>query len=252
MPKKEFQLASIIQKGFTAHDELNPKLFDENKKLYKEVRDKLLVIADDFISSLNIDQVDFEDILIVGSIANYNWNPYSDVDLHILYNFKDIDADFELVTEYFLAKKSIWNQDHDVKIYGYDVELYGQDIDETVDSGGIYSVLRNEWIRAPKKESYRISEKSLILKTKYFMRLIDDVLELDASDETKIKKLTAIKDKIKKYRKSGLEQGGEYSEENLVFKMLRRTGYLEKLSDSRHELEDKVMSLQTIPFGETH
>ena len=75
------------------------------------------------------------------------------------------------------------------------------------------------------------------------MRLIDDVLDLDTSDETKIDKLKSIKDKIKKYRQSGLEEGGEYSEENLVFKMLRRTGYMEKLSDGKHELEDKVMSL---------
>jgi len=242
MPDK-FKLSSIIKRGFTQHKELNPKLFDENQKLHKEVRDKLLVIADDFIDSLNIDHIDSEDIIIVGSIANYNWNPYSDVDLHIVYDFDDIDADPKLVTEFFLSKKSEWNQEHDVKIYGYDVELYGQNSHEKNISGGKYSVLKNEWINIPEPEHYEVSEDSLITKTKHFIRLIDDVLSLEASDQTKINKLKVIKGKIKKYRQSGLEHGGEYSEENLVFKMLRRSGYLEKLSDSKHELEDKIMSL---------
>ena len=243
MLKNEFKLASLIKKGFTRHKDLNPQIFDENKKLRKEVRSKLLVIANDFIDSLNIDHIDSEDILLVGSIANYNWNPYSDVDIHITYDFNDIDADYDLVSEFFLAKKSEWNQEHNVKIYGYDVELYGQDVKSENVSGGIYSVLKDEWISEPQPEDYEISEESLINKTKHFMRLIDDVLDLDTSDETKIDKLKSIKDKIKKYRQSGLEEGGEYSEENLVFKMLRRTGYMEKLSDGKHELEDKVMSL---------
>ncbi len=243
MPDTEFKLAQIINKGFTRHKELNPKLFDENQVLRKEVRDQLIIIANDFIDSLHIDHTDFEDILILGSIANYNWNPYSDVDLHVVYDFKEINDDVDLVTEFFMAKKSEWNQEHDVKIYGYDVELYGQDINEHVESGGIYSVMKNEWIQIPKPNDYQISEESLIKKTKHFMRLIDDVLKLDASDENKIRKLKTIKDKIKKYRQSGLEHGGEFSEENLVFKMLRRTKYMDKLSDSRHALEDKVMSL---------
>lgn len=243
MLNTEFKLAQIINKGFTRHEELNPKLFDENQTLRKEVRDQLIIIANDFIDSLHIDHTDFDDILVLGSIANYNWNPYSDVDLHVVYDFKEINDDVDLVTEFFLAKKSEWNQEHDVKIYGYDVELYGQDINEHVESGGIYSVMKNEWIQIPKQNDYQISEESLIKKTKHFMRIIDDVLKLDASDESKIKKLKTIKDKIKKYRQSGLEHGGEFSEENLVFKMLRRTKYMDKLSDSRHALEDKIMSL---------
>ena len=49
MLKNEFKLASLIKKGFTRHKDLNPQIFDENKKLRKEVRSKLLVIVNDFI-----------------------------------------------------------------------------------------------------------------------------------------------------------------------------------------------------------
>ena len=52
-----------------------------------------------------------------------------------------------------------------------------------------------------------------------------------------------FKDKIKKYRGSGLEDKGEYSYENLTFKFLRRNGYLKKLNDIRNYLIDKNLTL---------
>jgi len=49
--------------------------------------------------------------------------------------------------------------------------------------------------------------------------------------ENKVKALKKLKDKIMKMRKLGLERKGEFSEENLAFKMLRNTGYIKKLND---------------------
>ena len=57
-------------------------------------------------------------------------------------------------------------------------------------------------------------------------------------------KIDKLKDKIKKYRSCGLERGGEYSNENLVFKFLRRNGYIQKLFDNKNELIDKTLSMQ--------
>ena len=45
--------------------------------------------------------------------------------------------------------------------------------------------------------------------------------------------INKFKDKLKKYRTRGLEDGGEFSNENLVFKVLRRNGYIQKLFDFR-------------------
>ena len=243
MPIQKFKLRPLIQQGFTQHKELNPQLFDENKQLRPIVREKLLEIADDFIGSLGVDHIDFDDIVITGSLANYNWNPYSDIDLHVIYDFKEIDSDQDLVYEFFQAKKGVWNESHDVTIYGYDVEIYGQDTAEQHLSTGIYSLVKNEWLVEPKPEPYIVDQDSLIRKTKYFIHLINDVLSRDEEDETTIRLLKKIKEKIKRYRQSGLEDDGEYSEENLVFKLLRRTGYLDKLSQTKHKIEDKMMSL---------
>ena len=50
--------------------------------------------------------------------------------------------------------------------------------------------------------------------------------------------------KIKKFRKSGLESSGEYSNENLVFKYLRNNGFIKQLHDVRNDSYDKMMSLE--------
>jgi hypothetical protein len=78
------------------------------------------------------------------------------------------------------------------------------------------------------------------------MNIIDSVIE-NASDEPidKAKKIIKkYKDKLKKYRTCGLEKDGEYSDENLVFKVLRRNGYIEKLFDFENKHIDKKLSIQ--------
>jgi hypothetical protein len=78
------------------------------------------------------------------------------------------------------------------------------------------------------------------------MSQIDTVIE-NAKDEpleVAIKLIDKYKDKIKKYRTAGLEKGGEMSDENLVFKVLRRNGYIQKLFDFKNEFMDKSLSLK--------
>ena len=52
-----------------------------------------------------------------------------------------------------------------------------------------------------------------------------------------------IKDKIAKMRRTGLSKEGIYSPENLAFKMLRNSKYLEKLNFLKIESYNKMMSL---------
>ncbi len=78
------------------------------------------------------------------------------------------------------------------------------------------------------------------------MKTIDDVIE-NASDEDiddAKKMVRKYKAKIKKFRQCGLDRGGEYSTENLVFKVLRRNGYIEKLFDFENELLNKRLSME--------
>ena len=49
--------------------------------------------------------------------------------------------------------------------------------------------------------------------------------------------------RLKKFRQRGLESGGEYSYENLTFKLLRRNGYIGKLLDLKSTIIDKKLSI---------
>ena len=55
--------------------------------------------------------------------------------------------------------------------------------------------------------------------------------------------INKIRKKLKRFRSTGLEEYGEYSYENLVFKFLRRNGYIGKLLDAKNQLYDNSLSL---------
>jgi len=222
------------------HNELNQNIW-EDEKLKAEIQKSLKKIADDFYSFLKI-ETPIEGVWFTGSLANYNWSNFSDVDLHVLVDYKKINKDLEFVTEYLDAKKDNWNNLHNIKIKGFDVELYAQDINEEHRSTGVYDVLKNEWIRKPSKESPSINKKSIKSKIKSFVDKIEKIESIKDYEEAQ-EKGKSLKNKIKKMRKSGLEKSGEFSEENLVFKYLRNNGYIARLFDKMRDSYDKSVSV---------
>lgn len=244
-------LKSILS-SFRLKDDLNSKIWEKtNGKEYSmnpKVRNHLIEIANDFIDSLDVDVV-FSDIIMTGSLANYNWSNYSDVDLHIIADFNQFPSSVRpLYDELFHLKKTVYGIKHDIKIYGYDVELYIEDESQSrdVESAGRYSIMYDEWVVTPPKENIDINKDSISDKAKKWMKIIDDV-ESEVQDEdieTAKKLIKKYTTKIRKFRECGLEKGGEYSEENLVFKILRRNGYLEKLKNMKDSLIDKKFSIK--------
>jgi len=233
--------------GFKMQDELNPKIWDKNQKLRPDVRKNLLKIADDYFEGLELGSVDIEDVTLTGSLANYNWSQYSDVDLHMLIDYKEVPVDESLVQDFLKTKSASWNQAHDIKIYGFDVELYVQDITEKHTSTGVYSILNNEWILQPEKKPITIDNKNVKLKSERIMDSIEDLyseMKTSKNYEDVVEKSDKIKERIKKMRQAGLDAAGEFSVENMVFKVLRRNGMLERLSDIKTVAYDKSVTLE--------
>lgn len=228
-------------KSFRLKDDLNTKLWTDFE-INEEVKEDLLKIASDFYSSTDLN-ADVKDIVLTGSLANYNWSEkYSDYDLHILINFKDVDDNVELVKKFVDSAKNIWNKDHDIRIKGYEVEVYIQDISEPHKSTGIFSLLKDKWIVRPEKVDVEPDEDMIKEKAKSIMMAIDDIE--DEVDEDKyeafIEKIDKVWNKVKDYRKSGLDsEGGEFSTGNFVFKLLRRNGYISKIMSLKKESYDK-------------
>jgi predicted nucleotidyltransferase len=221
---------------FPIHDTLNKHIWDE-LQLKEEVREKLLKISQAFLGFLKLD-AEIKDVRLTGSLANYNYSKYSDLDLHIVLDFAAIDENLELVSEYLRSKKKIWNDLHDIKIKNYEVEVYPENVNEKHFSTGVYSVLNNEWIDQPKKDlDKHLGVQVIIDKVESLVDRIED-----ASGD--IEKLKKIKEKIINMRKAGLEEGGEYSIENLAFKVLRRGGYIGDLNQQINKIYDDQMSLE--------
>ena len=238
-----------ILKSFEPQNELNPKIWEKKGKSYvmkPEVRERLLEIANEFIDYLKIEII-ITDVVLTGSLANYNWSKYSDFDIHIIANFNQFpQSHVDLYKEFFMLKKALFNKNHDIKLFGYETELYVESEDEAHFSSGVYSLLYDEWQHEPEKEQVKIDKNTIERKAKQWMEIIDGVLENieDESIEDAKELLSKYKDKLKKFRTCGLEKNGEYSSENLVFKILRRNGYLEKLMSAGTKVLEKGLSMK--------
>jgi predicted nucleotidyltransferase len=236
-----------ILDSFSVKETLNPKVWEtpeESKKstMIPKVRKALMRISEEFIDDLG-DDVFVEDIYLMGSLANYNWSEYSDFDLHVIVDFERYDGQEELYKELFDLKKKLFNDKHNIKIFGYDVEVYAQGISDESHSDGVYSIMNNEWVHIPTKEVKNLDMSVLKTKIKSWTDKIDDAIE-DAKSKGNSEKLKSIKDKLKEYRQSGLDKDGEFSYENLVFKFLRRSGHIGKLFDEKTKIKDKELSIE--------
>ena len=241
-----------ILKSFRLQKNLNPEVWDnaetndfEQIKLNREIRTNLLKIAQEFIDSIKVNDIDVEDILFVGSLANFNWSAYSDVDLHVVIDKSKLGDNETVVNELLDAKKELFKLKHDIKIKGFDVELYAQDINEDLDSTGQYSILYSKWLEVPERENFNLDKTTIQTKIREFNKALATIEALPDSD-SKVTKLHALKEKISNYRKTGLKKGGELSNENLVFKYLRRSGFLEKLANLKGQAQDTVLSVDEI------
>ena len=220
------------------HEVLNPRLWDE-EKLLPEVRRALLRIAADFQEFMGIDDLAIEDVRISGSNCAYTYTPHSDIDLHLIVDFDKINND-EVYQELFNAKKFQYNEEHNIKVRGYDVELYVQDISQPHASLGEYSVANDDWTRIPTKRRANLDDAATHQKYDKLRGLV--LAALQSSDLDRVENVTDI---VKRYRRAGLAEKGEFGPENLAFKALRTQGFIDQLYAHRNSLEDAELSLES-------
>jgi hypothetical protein len=240
------------------HDELNPifwkKKKDKNGNIEwvfdQRVRRKLLRIANDFYEKFPelLKGRAIKDIQLTGSLSNYNYTNFSDLDVHVLVNLDGIDDENPKILKAAIdGIRFIWNLRHNISIRGYDTELYLQSEDEPHDSTGLFSLLNNEWVKTPVYNPPVIDEMDVTKKYDSISSDIDklrvklgDLSDLPSNAKALYKRCLKLKDKIQKMRKESLSRGGEMAIGNLVFKKLRNDGYIEKLIDTISKSYDKI------------
>jgi hypothetical protein len=233
-----------IVKSFEPKDSLSDQIFeglDGKFSMRDDIRKRLIEISNDFIESFGVEFF-IHDVTLTGSLSNYNWSRYSDVDLHIIIDFDETEYPMNLVKEFFDAKERVWNEKHDIKIKGFDVEVYVQDLKQEHVSSGVYSILHNKWVIEPEINKPNIDDRMILQKGEHYAKQIDSLIK-KSSKINVLPMIDELRKKIKTFRQSGLEQGGEYSYENLTFKLLRRNGYFGKLLKLKKDITDKKLSI---------
>lgn len=228
---------------FEIHDNLNPKIWDDAGQLLPDVKSKIIDIVMEFENQTNI-PLDIVDIQLVGSNASYNYNSYSDLDVHIIANFEFVDINPELLQSIYNTKKAEFNNTYDIKIHGIDIELYVQDIKSTTISNGIYSVCDDKWIKQPKpiKSITKHNTESELVK---WQSHINEVLASNDYDQI----LNTI-NILYLVRHNSIAIDGEYGKGNQLFKELRNLGYLTQLKNALNNALSKKLSLESLTKGQ--
>jgi hypothetical protein len=247
MKLKNF-LSNKIKTHLELHETLNQKIWNigEEPTLKDEVRTALMKVYSDFLSFLELNESDIVDVIFTGSNASFAYTDQSDLDLHLI---ADYDPTCKMcgnaeLDDCLKAKKSLWNGSHNVEIHGYPVEVYIESSSENkhpVTSAGIYSLKNNAWIQKPERVEFNADDPLVIQKANSLMAEIDTLVDSNSNNETDYKEL---EEKIRAMRALGIAQGGEFSIENLAFKVIRNNGYVQKLYDAAKHVKDDSMSVK--------
>lgn len=234
------RMIRIIKEAYEVHDTLNSKLFDlDTNKLKLEVLQKLNEIYEEFLKQIDPLTLSVADVQFVGSNAGYNYNDNSDIDLHVIVNFDLNYLDNELLQSIYNDKKNDFNKKYDLELYNIPVEVYIEDIKSMNASSGVYSILKNEWVKEPEPIEYDVPDYSK--EADEAKKKVNEVLK---SGDPQL-----IEDTINGIymsRKVGLSTEGEMSIGNLVFKELRNLGLLDGLRNKYYELRSNELSLESL------
>ena len=224
---------------------LNPK-FWEGDKLKERIREKLLNIGLEFYESTKLEPV-IKDIVLTGSLANYNYNRYSDFDIHIIIDFTKIYGKRNVIEAGINSYRVRWNDVHDIVIQGHDIEIYIQDKSEGHTASGVYSIQDDKWLIKPVYKEPEIDVVEIDNRFKLFKSGIMQLLKAskkDLSPSMSKKYYIAsyqLKKKIHGERKTDLlTDKAEFSVGNLVFKKLRNSGYFGELISVINTFYDKI------------
>ena len=227
------ELNESISQLVTVNRQLNPKIWNGDE-LDLEVSAKLEQIAEAFVKFIGIDLA-VTDYTITGSNANYTWTEHSDLDLHIIVKGTVTDAEREL----YNAKKALWAEQHKITVKGLPVECYVQGEEEEHHSTGVFSIAKDRWLVEPKKIKPEVDDSAVERKKDSIIHDIETALL-----SRDLERMRRIKERVTEMRKAGLERAGEWSVENLVFKILRNLGLIDQITEKIRELEDSELSLE--------
>jgi predicted nucleotidyltransferase len=239
LPKK---LKSDVEIEY--HKNLN-RQFWLNNHLKSGIRKNLLNLAKFYFKQLDLG-VELKDVIFTGSLANYNYTDLSDIDIHIIIDYKKLTNDDEFAKEFFSNKRSIWADSNEIKVNGFPVEIYVQDVSQLDDKGmgSMYSLLDNKWIKKPKYKLPQVEKHLITTKVNKYLDILNKISMMDDSIK-KVEAYNKVFEKMRTDRKKATQKEGEFSVDNLVFKVLRNKGVFDIIKNNKKEIVNNLFSMKT-------
>ena len=241
---KEYHVAEIENDTVQYHDMLNPIAWDMFR-LKPDVRGALLRVANAFIATWDL-PISVTDIILTGSNANYNWTKFSDFDLHVIVDMNSVSSESSsYVASLLKSKKNLFNKSHNIRIKGYPVEVYAQNSQEVLYATGVYSLTHDRWLKEPLLVHPKFEHPAIQQRANDILTQADDALA--RKNEAKLRE---VLQKIGEIRTSGLQHGGEFDTDNLVFKVIRNSGVVQKIRDALIALMDTSLTVEDVQMFE--
>ena len=121
-------------------------------------------------------------------------------------------------------------------------------------SSAVYSIDKNKWLKKPTRSTFTKKDIDSTAIKKKASKIMTDIEQIEGDDRESnddydnrklYDKSSNLLDDITKTRKKSLSATkDEMNTDNLVFKVLRRNGYLDKLFKLRDKSYDKMNSLK--------
>ena len=220
-----YKIKELAQRLLTPQKTLDTQLFDENGRLYPDLRKDLLNIADYAIKT-GVDVFDVlkvKDVYMNGSCASYFYRHNSDIDIRIDVQNKNApylaqdDKNLTLLTTGVFKGASqgftfkIKKRYVDVKISPYMSEIVG-----------LYSIMQDKWIVEPRKDiTLGLNIGDICNEYEKQFYAAQDLI--NAFNAKRISNISDILN-LENYIENRILKSAESMREYIVYKMLNYTG----------------------------
>jgi predicted nucleotidyltransferase len=144
--------------------DLCPDLWNNQDQLKKEVKDFIMSNFEKWQKVIKR-ELEVKSITIMGSLATYQYSESSDLDVHI-----EVELSDKEINEIFptLPKITLLKTKHPVEYF------LTKDYDNVEKSEVAYDLLKDKWVKKPKKTNVSIPYTYIIEIAKFFMAGIED------------------------------------------------------------------------------
>lgn len=223
----EAELRALAGRMTVFSDSLPAALFDGDK-VKPSLRQKAMDFAQARFRDLGLKDLRILDMLFVGSLASYEHDDLSDVDVHVIIDPASWSGDPALLRRHLRAVNDLNEFLYDrVTLFGRkaDYTFYLDTVENRIEPGvGIYSLFKETWLEPPKAATARFSRETVEADLLRFVRRYNDLVAAYAKDKKAFAcgAFSDLREEVRLYRRKGIAADGIRSTENIVYRALRR------------------------------